>query len=192
MKLKKLIPKEILIESSGVHQYGCAMLYFNFPEIFKLQDVINPKDVYEDPNDTSYGLDDEPHITLLYGLHDEVSVADISNIIQKFVFSECIMYNSSLFQNDNYDVLKFDVRYPTKGGAFLHKCNNELSKLPNTNSYPDYHPHMTIGYLKPGTGQRYADHFNKIQPNGYTLVPSHVVYSNPDGTKNKISIRRWP
>lgn len=179
----------MLVESSGVHNYGCAMMYFDFPALFKLQDAINPKHIYEDPNDTSYGLEDEPHITLLYGLHDGVTVDDVSHIVQKFVFTECVLYNPSLFQNENYDVLKFDVRYPTKGGAFLHKCNRQLCELPNTNSYPDYHPHMTIAYLKPGMGQQYSDHFNKIEPNGYTLVPSHVVYSEPNGEKTVIKIR---
>ena len=43
MKLKKLLPKDMLVESSGVHNYGCAMMYFDFPA---LSDVIKDKDIY--------------------------------------------------------------------------------------------------------------------------------------------------
>ena len=187
MKLKKIL-NNLLLENDGPHTYGCAMLYFDFALMFKLQNTIHNDHIFIDPMDSSYGLEKSPHVTLLYGLHDGVSLEDVNSIIQKFVFSKCKVHNASLFQNEKYDVLKFDLD-TTTGGGMAGKCNKELRKLPHTSDYPDYHPHMTIAYLKPGMGQKYADHFNKIQPTGYTLVPTHGVYSQPDGTKSKINIR---
>lgn len=59
------------------YEYGCVMLYFDFPSMFKIQDIINPKDIYEEEDDNTYGLEKHPHTTLLYGLHEGVTVKQI-------------------------------------------------------------------------------------------------------------------
>lgn len=92
----------------------------------------------------------EPHVTVLYGLHDpEPSAA--TKIISQAEPITVKMGKTSIFSNDKYDVLKVDVTGPK-----LHALNRELSKLPNSNSYPTYKPHVTIAYLKKGEGERYA------------------------------------
>jgi len=178
LKLTKLIT-----EGKETYDYGCVMLYTNFPsEIIKLQDTINPDDL-QDP-----GIEYEPHCTLLYGLHDGVTLDQVTNIINQFKYSNLRAHNPSLFENPEFDVLKYDVGYPTKGGAFLHQCNQKLKILPNTQSYPDYHPHMTIAYLKPGKGKQYMEMFKNKGANEFMTTPSHIVFSQPDGTKTKIAI----
>jgi hypothetical protein len=183
MKLTNIV-KSILNEKHGdTYDYGCVMLYFNFPEVNKIHDAINPEHIYTSETDRSYGLEDEPHTTLLYGLHSEVTVADVKAILNKFTFGPCQIHNPSLFKNPEYDVLKFDVK-----GSNLHKANDALRKFPHTNSYPDYHPHLTIGYIKSGMGSKYE---TMLRKNGqeYTLVPTNAVYSHPDGTKTNIKIK---
>ena len=162
------------------YEYGCAMLYFDFPTINEIHDIINPKDVYEDPTNPTFGLETEPHTTLLYGLHDGVTEQDIKNILDKFTFGKCKITTASLFENENFDVLKFDV-----SGEGLYEANAELNKYPNTQNFPDYHPHMTIAYLKPGKGKQYAD---KLNGQEFELTPTHAVYSMPSGEKKKIQI----
>ena len=45
---------------------------------------------------------------------------------------------------------------------------------------------MTIGYLKPGTGEQYT----KILKNQeYELTPVYAVYSKPNGEKEKLNIK---
>ena len=163
------------------HEYGCVMLYFDFPEIKEIHRIIDPNDVYIDPDDDSYGLEDEPHITLLFGLHEGVSSHDVKKVLSNHKYNGCNVHNASLFENEKYDVLKFDVE-----GNDLHETNNELKKFPYTSDFPDYHPHMTIGYLKPGTGKKYT---KKLNDEDYVLVPLHAIYSKTDGTKEKIPIR---
>jgi hypothetical protein len=183
MKLKELLPENNI----QTHSYGCVMLYFDFPDGLKLQDAINPAHIYEDPNDTSYGHERDFHCTLLYGLHDTVSVDDVNKALGDITFSDCRAYNPSLFKTDRYDVLKYDVGYRFRGGAFLTYANNALKKYPYSTDYPDYHPHMTMTYCKPGFGQKYADLYNRKAPE-HILKPMYVVYSQPDGTKTKIKI----
>jgi 2'-5' RNA ligase len=81
----------------------------------------------------------------------------------------------SLFENAKYDVLKFDVENPV-----LAEINTELSKLPHTTNFPDYHPHATIGYLKPGTGKKYVDLFNGDR---HDVSAHKIVYSKPDDSR---------
>ena len=171
----------ILEKKGDTYEYGCAMLYFDFPDMYKLQDSIDPNDLYEVEGDRSYGLEDEPHTTLLFGLHPEVEINKIRDVIKKFTYSKCTIKNASLFENPEYDVLKFDV-----DGKNLHDCNTALKQFPYTNSFPNYHPHMTIAYIKKGLGKKYVSLFNYFE---FEMKPDFAVYSSPDGSKKKINIK---
>jgi hypothetical protein len=174
--------KEVLVEAKGqTYNYGCVMLYFKFPEQKKLHKLIQEEDIYTEEGDRSYGLEEEPHTTLLYGLHDVVTLADVKGVLDKFQYSACEIYNPSLFENDKYDVLKFDVKGPE-----LKATNKALSKFPFTTDYPDYHPHLTIAYIKKGLGKKYTHLFKGSK---YNLTPWKAVYSMPDGTKHNIKIK---
>jgi len=178
MKKFKEFIENLITESK--HDYGCVMLYLDFPELKNIHNIINKNDIYIDPNDDSFGLETEPHVTLLYGLHDDVSLDDIKNVIENYTFDSCKIINTSLFETEKYDVLKFDVK-----SSNLHEINKLLTKFPYTTDYPDYHPHMTIAYLKPGTGKKYID---KIKLENNFIEPLYVVYSMTDGSKKKINI----
>jgi len=160
------------------YEFGCVMLYFDFPEMESMHDKINKDDIYT--SEGGFGLEDEPHTTLLFGLHKEVTDEQIKDVLGRHKFGECQLHNASLFENSQYDVLKFDVK-----GKGLHECNSDLTKHPHTTNFPDYHPHLTIGYLKPGTGKKHTDLFNGLE---YTLKPRYAMYSKPDGTKSKLEI----
>jgi 2'-5' RNA ligase len=179
IKLKNLIKEN----STSTYDYGCVMIYFNFPEILKIHDAINPSHLYTEEGDTTYGLEDEPHTTLLYGLHNTVSVEDVENVVDKHTFYTCKIHNPSLFQNEKYDVLKFDVE-----GDGLHDVNRDLKQFPFTSDYPKYHPHLTVAYLQPGMGKKYVDMLNKVKATEFWLAPEYVIYSQPDGTKTRINI----
>jgi 2'-5' RNA ligase len=168
------------------HRYGCVMLFFNFPYLNKIQDAINPDDLYEESDDDSFGLEPSAHVTLLFGLHKEVSNEDVKQSLKDIIFDDCKLFNLSFFENEKYDVLNFEVGYATRGGAFLSKANKELKKLPYTSEFPDYNPHMTIAYLKPGMGKKYVDKLKRLDD--YTLTPKECIYSKTDKSKVKIKI----
>jgi 2'-5' RNA ligase len=180
IKLYEEFMSDLVNEKKTTYDYGCAMIYFEFPEMESLHKQIDKEDVFVDPNDSTFGLETEPHCTLLYGLHADVAVNTIKKIVDGFDFGECTIEGASLFENEKFDVLKFDVT-----GSGLHDCNAALVKLPHTTDYPNYHPHMTIAYLKNGMGKKYVD---LLGTEKRTLKPSYIVYSQPDGTKSKIDL----
>lgn len=169
-------PGNVLFEDEGTHDYGCSMVYFDMPMMEALHKIIDKDDVYTDPDgDRSYGLEEETHTTLLYGLHDDVKDEDVIDRSTPKELDDIVLSNASLFENDDYDVLKLDA-----SAAWLKECNKKLAELPHTTDYPDYHPHATVGYLKPGTGQKYVDMLKGME---IKVTPNKIVYSKADGTK---------
>lgn len=158
-----------------VYDYGCVMLYYDFPKWDKILNLIDGEDIYD--NDVNeFGLEHNPHVTLLYGLHShEIDDDELMDYVLGFEQPEISMSNITLFNNDDFDVVKFDVV-----GDGLSHINKSLSdKYPNTNSYPDYHPHSTISYVKPGMGEKYVKKLTKP----YVVKPNKIVYTKPDGSK---------
>ena len=173
---------DLLQEATGQKfEYGCTMLYFTFHEINKIHDAIDPNHIYTEEGDHSYGLEDEPHTTLLFGSHSDVTTEDIKKVLDNYTYSTCKIHNASLFENPKYDVLKFDVK-----GDNLHETNEDLKQYPFTSDFPNYHPHLTIGYLKPGTGKKYVKILKGLE---YELMPNYAIYSKPNGEKDKIEIK---
>jgi 2'-5' RNA ligase len=162
--------------ANTVHNYGCAMVYFDFPQIAEVHSQIDPSHVYTEEGDNSYGLENEPHTTLLFGLHsNEIDDAHVIEACKSQPIGELVLHNASLFEGEQYDVLKFDVE-----NGPVYEINKRLSQFPHTTKFPDYHPHATVGYLKKGMGKQYADRFNSHR---HKVKAKEIVYSKPDGTK---------
>ena len=182
MKTLTEIAKDILNKPTHKNEYGCVMVYIEPNNEFKdIHRKIYKQDIYEDPEDPSYGLEREPHVTLLFGLHPEVTLEQVKGSLAGYEFDKPLKaYNVSCFSNDKYDVLKFDIE-----GEHLAEMNKALKKFPYTSNFPDYHPHSTIAYLKPRTGQKYIDMFKGLE---IQFIPSHYVYSEASGEKTNISL----
>jgi len=177
MKIKDILDTITEGKNPKANDYGCVMVYFKPNDNFtELLDEINNDDVYTDEND-GYGLtpSDEFHVTLLYGLHKDVKDEEVEEVV-KGIEAPKITHNksTSLFEND-YDVLKIDIK-PTG----LIKYNTLLKKLPHTDTFPGYHPHMTLGYIKKGKGKDYIQKVDDL-----SIEASHIIYSKTDGTQKR-------
>ena len=180
MKYIKLFEQFLNEKETVTQSKNCAMLYFDFPAMATLHQAIRPEDIFTVESNEMYGFETEPHCTLLYGLQPEVTVDQVAKKLEGIKFGECKAYNLSLFENEDYDVLKFDME-----GDNLHNANKALTELPYSTDYPDYMPHMTVAYLKPGKGAEYLRILNSQE---HSLKPLHIVYSMTDGSKQKIDL----
>lgn len=97
-----------------------------------------------------YGVETEPHVTALYGLLDH-SPAQARALLEGNGPVEFTTGKMSIFENDEYDVLKVEI-----SGPAIHAINAKLRGLPHFSTFPDYRPHMTLAYLKKGEGKKYV------------------------------------
>lgn len=173
--------KLFLEKDSTVYEYGCILLDLDIPnwkEDFLSQ--ILEEDVYE-YNSERYGLETEPHCTILYGLHKDITDDQVQELFIGVKKSDIDIKINGMdcFYNPQYDVLKLNVE-----SKQLVELNELAKTLPHTSNFPDYKPHITIAYLKRGTGRKY------VKPTFEMVVNSikSITYSKSDGSQIKIPI----
>jgi 2'-5' RNA ligase len=138
----------------------------------EIQNQIDKEDLY---NEEGYGLETEPHITVLYGIHEQDPVIVKQSL--DLVPVEYELTGLSLFENEKYDVLKCTVE-----SEDLKKLNKKCCELLEfTNDYPDYIPHLTVAYLNPGMGKKYL----KMKSKGFGKLHKSGKFIFSDKESNK-------
>lgn len=159
--------------------YNCIMIgYEQIDKVLSIQNEIDKNDIYygNDDNASGYGIEKEPHITLLYGLYENVTWDDVKKYLSPLYEYKAMLYNVSSFHNENFDVLKMDIKSDK-----MVKTNKLLrDNLPHDDLHPEYHPHMTIAYLKPGCAKKYEQ---KMLDRIIGITPKEFLYSY--GNKDK-------
>jgi len=137
--------------------------------------------VFRDPENPSFGRENEIHITVLYGLHSKVS-KDTRMIVKDVKPFTIELGKISIFDHsDLFDVVKIEVHSPA-----LHKLNKKLcDNVSYTSKYKTYKPHVTIAYVKHGKGK---DYVGKTPFKGETFEANHVVFSSREGSKERIKL----
>jgi len=169
-------------------RYGCVMMDADIKnwEQFHLSGI-EEDDIYLKPYDDSYGLEETPHVTIVYGIHeDEVDPQRMADLIEHYMKPLTVTIKEiGIFEGKEYDVVKYNV--PVTGQ--LQGYRDIFMQIPNTQNFPEYHPHMTIAYVKPGTGKKYKtelrDPFRVTFTKGvYSWHPSKD--KDPDKTSRKV------
>lgn len=158
-------------ENAGPHSHGCIMGFItdDLPQV-----SIDSNNLFKPE---THGLEKEPHVTLLYGLMPEADTDEVLNFLKCLKNPEIKLTEISLFEKDDCDVVKFDVE-----SDLLFIMNKMCTMMfPYETEYPDYHPHVTIAYVLPGTGKKLCKEIIDVS------VPiSYWVYSQADGTKYRV------
>lgn len=155
------------------YEYGCVMGYFSESDTIPVE--LDEEDIYNN-EENEFGREIDPHVTLLYGLKDDqIDEDEMIEFLSHLALPVVELTQSSLFENDDFDVLKWDVESPA-----LNVLNKAIAAtFPNENKYPEYHAHETIAYMKSGTGKKYTRTLE-------TPVKKQIdiwVYSRADGKK---------
>lgn len=178
MKKLKTTSQLILEASDKKVKYGCLMLYIDYDRT-EIDKMIEKEDINKDEG----GIEDESHITILYGFHDNTDPDKVIELAEKKGnirnLKKIPLSRVSLFKNEKADVLKFDITE-----AELNKLNKLMcNEFDYTNTHPTYHAHSTIAYLMPGTGEKYL---KKLANTKTFAVPTKLVYS--DAKKKKTTL----
>ncbi|MFW6219468.1 MAG: DUF5661 family protein [bacterium] len=159
-----------------IYEYGCLMVKFIIPEWKDILWQIDLDDLYTE--EEGYGLEKEPHITILYGFHDKNS--NLHNKIFKLFekvndYIEANVTKIDKFSNEKFDVLKLNIESPR-----LRELNKYFKEnYEYTNKFEEYKPHMTIGYFKKG----HADKYIKDLKKPIKIKSKLLFYSNPEKEK---------
>lgn len=141
----------------------------------------------EDPKDTSrYGREDEPHVTALYGLIGN-EAAPVQAALAGCGPIRATLGKVTAFERDDkpYDVLKVDVVSDDlqRIHALLRaSCEAEVS-------YPTYHPHLTIAYVRKGLAAQYV---GDTRFEGMALTFPAVTFSPAEGSRTDILLYDQP
>lgn len=165
------------IKESKKKRLGCVMLEVPVNNWSEITSIIDKKDVYKK---SGFGIEDNPHLTLFYGLHKEVSDEKVKKVLGDKKDFNIEIKGIDIFENDEFDVVKFNVKKTKE----LQNIFNEFSNLPNSNEYPDYQPHITIAYVKKGKGKKYINKNYKHKVKN----ASNIIYSKPNGSKLKFKL----
>lgn len=178
--------KSFLVEKKEAsYKYSSAQIDFdkNFSkQIMNFSKMISDDFIYTDPHNDSYGREDEIHITILYGLHDE-NPKKLKEVLKmsKLKSITIELSNISMFESDKYNVLKVDVN-----SKDLHYLNELIRKNSEyTNTFKDYHPHCTIAYV---TKDFDISNINIEKFKGLKFEFNNIYFSSLNGSKVKISI----
>lgn len=171
---------------SKPHKYSTT--HFNLPaklcgKVLSLAAVIADEDLSED------GREDEPHITIKYGLHTN-SASDVRKAVKSFGPVTVTLGRTSIFPasetqsqrgGSQFDVVKIDVE-----GDDLRRLNKAISSaLSHTDSHPTYQPHITLAYVKPGRGKVYAGLYDL---EGVTVTFDRLTFSDALGRTQTVSL----
>jgi uncharacterized protein (TIGR02996 family) len=135
-----------------------------------------------------HGRESDLHVTTLYGLHgsDPRAVADL---VRGFgtvpvTFGDVTVFPAKETDaqrgGDEYDVVKVDVDSPE-----LRRLNKLLATLPHASTHPRYSPHITLAYVKPGLGKKYA---GPSGLKGQTVHFTHLVFSDQGDRRFRIPL----
>jgi 2'-5' RNA ligase len=161
---------------------GCVLVVLDYHATIKIQSWIKkniPQDMLADD-----GVEHESHVTVTYGFLPDLDPDEVVGTLDGFGEVALKLCKVSRFDtSDEYDVLKVDVDSPDL--ARLHNYLKAVYGDRIEETFPEYHPHMTLAYVKKGAcreldGNSYFD--------GMVFVVDQAIYSSQGSAERRVAI----
>jgi 2'-5' RNA ligase len=173
---EKSLPSEYLKSS---HDYSSTQV--NIPEPFASEIIKLAAAIPDEEIDPDEGREDTPHVTVLFGLHDE-NPDGVREVLKDeppvtLEFGETSIFPASE-TGQSYDVVKIDIHSPA-----LHWLHEKLAELEHTDTHPEYQPHATVAYVRAGEGIKHSG------PNpltGSEVTIDKVLFSDKERDKTEV------
>lgn len=167
------------------YTYSCAMVYPPKEIGDKIlewgKENIPDEIIYTDPEDSSLGRENDPHVTLKYGILSN-DASDIEKVLEgegpiKLSFGKVDTFDR--------DEKPYDVIFVSVDSEDMERLNKKISdSLESKDTYKDYHPHLTIAYVKKGEGSKYKGKSFPLED----VEVDKVIY-NVRGTDKKVPVK---
>lgn len=161
----------------SLHEYTCVHAVLTGTDADLVREIsrrIDPDDLAAD------GLEYSPHVTARYGLHtddpDQVR-AMVKGVADPF---DLTLGLTSYFPGAEHDVVYVQVVSPD-----LEEIHRLLGDLAHTDTQAEYVPHLTIAYVKPGRGEKYAGDGTVF---GRRARVDRLEFSDTNGSRSEIPL----
>ena len=158
---------------SFAYENGCIMLELPISNWDEILSIINEEDIYDvQGGKIPFGLQKRAHLTLLYPIKKSVAFDEVKSVLDKVFKDEpinLVTKKIEVFEGTNYDILVIKV----EDNPYLKKIHYYLSQHIHNYNRHSFNPHITIGYIKKGTGDKYCKDL-RLEINGIDTI----TYSN--------------
>ena len=129
-------------------------------------------------NVTGFGHEDEPHITILYGIHDASPLRSKAALKGKSL-PTVSLGRAFIFEKEFFDVLAVSVE--SDGLGELWQALEQ--GVDHSSRYATFVPHVTVAYLRKDSGWFLAGESEFL---GETFLADEVVFKGHKGGKHVI------
>lgn len=169
--MRKMLRKVIArFREKTAHDFSCLMC--DLPRDIAFEIISWGERTIPEDDLAPNGREHQIHVTVKYGIH----ISDFTEIRNYFYNRrpfEITLGSTQFFSNDEHDVIYLPVSSPE-----LHQLNGLISSsFQNTDTHPDYIPHVTIAYVKAGLGPKYN---NLSKFDGKRVMISSAIFSGRD------------
>jgi hypothetical protein len=146
--------------------------------------LISDSDIYTEEDDDDYGREKEIHTTVKWGFLNS-DPKPVQEALGDWGPITATLGGVTAFHGDKFVVLKVDVNSPDLED--MHRFCKET--FPNKETHPDYHPHVTLAYLRADLNDPYYyEKYFSGMFEGIELTFDELVFSTGDDEKILISL----
>lgn len=193
-RVAKFLGRWEVEKQQGPHTFACAMLDLRrgvppdgganpLPHLEQLAAQIPDEDLAAD------GREADPHVTVKYGLHTPDPGA-VRRVVQGFGPVTVTLGRTAYFAGGDASIQRggdaYDVVYVEVLGDDVRFLNKLVSdSLPHTDTHPEYVPHVTLAYVRPGLGEKYA---GRDAVEGLELTFTELDFADQEGAHTAVPL----